>query len=1336
MEFFNKTEDSIYNITSSKGLYPITKQGLWHSGLHIYCENNVQSPISASYVCSNIFDKEDYDSNYLILKKTECYKKNNENENFTYYILFNNLQTKKNFQNFISEKNKFQFINQKKELKKLLQKPFCYNFKFTIQNINGNNQYYDQILYNGQTYNLDFESINLINADWYSSKELNIAYLKKDTEIFSLNNICMGKIKKDKHLISIKEDNKILETDEQKNTIGYYKINLSQQEIELDETKKIEGFYFKEPNVNKTTVAPIGFDLVGKKNEINPIIYTQNDKKIIWMGELLHLIINKDDINILEKTFSFSLDLNFKDLIKNIKKNLENTHRILLLPTTNYYKNKSYKRNTNYYINKYIDNKSFSLLTDVKIDDNINNEENIVDFAMGTQESKIITQLCDIKYFFQITFILANNSNKIYIKEDTNTYKDYPEISGFRVQIEELTSSKNTKELSQKELKKLPKNETEYEHYCLKSLLDFITRKNSKHFLHMTIYDKISLKNKYEIFYDKLEINEQKTPDLYKKKDCYYVKTTCYNTIGFDIKIKSDDAYFVKITGEFNPTENLSISNYYKNYIFPNSNIAGIYESNTAQIPYSGKIRKVNNNETFELINYNEIINSYLNNKPEYVLNVKYDNSKNGIIFIKKEQLEKLYFYLDKSQEPNDGAINKNDYLGFCNNFFDFATFSIKSFNELKINANKITVKEKIKCLIEAPFKEKKNILNITEKFFLPLHSTVEYENKGDYILVKSITIPIFIYNTINNNKNVEYINNDEKKAKVTNTLTKRIYLWDKKIEYNSGIFTSSSFLTEDDIEKILILNLSNQIFLKLLVTPSLNFVCYENKQIKYTTNVKIEYLNTYIKKSDYENWFKNKNTTSKFIDQYIQDGDIKTPGYFEVDYPFKEKYEELDYTQKKEIPEKKIANLKYREFSFNKQKYFIKESDISINHTNIAAEINSLFDKANYGDKFSDSNIFPEEQIYFSQKESTDINKLEKYPELKKALKDYVKQTDSSYENLIGNTAYIYNMGNDSTNLDCKNYQVLLRHCFKKFSSKHPIEFDKEVIDKANAERTDLKGENNPNKLVFNEKTDNIYDKLKNKESISKNSFYFFCAPYLLNVLEKYKPQEINPYSGLAPRAPRFWPEQGNIIFNDNPGFIPYRTSSLEYKYLDNDLHQGDYYYPEINVGFNTLTDASYGEHMGIDFPGNKGDKIKALVHGVVWACTYDKTINEGVSSGCGRVMVIKGDDNLMYLLCHLSGYLKEPGEEVFPNDDVALVGNTGNSTGPHLHLEVHKTVIQGSNYNIRDNLLILENKKGEKYNNKEPNEGPGLTWIENYIGSIRLRVNPFNHGEKYVKD
>ena len=49
------------------------------------------------------------------------------------------------------------------------------------------------------------------------------------------------------------------------------------------------------------------------------------------------------------------------------------------------------------------------------------------------------------------------------------------------------------------------------------------------------------------------------------------------------------------------------------------------------------------------------------------------------------------------------------------------------------------------------------------------------------------------------------------------------------------------------------------------------------------------------------------------------------------------------------------------------------------------------------------------------------------------------------------------------------------------------------------------------------------------------------------------------------------------------------------------------------------------------------------------------------------------KGNDNLMYLLCHLSGFIKDVGDDVSPGEDVAYVGNTGNSFGSHLHLQMY---------------------------------------------------------------
>ena len=282
---------------------------------------------------------------------------------------------------------------------------------------------------------------------------------------------------------------------------------------------------------------------------------------------------------------------------------------------------------------------------------------------------------------------------------------------------------------------------------------------------------------------------------------------------------------------------------------------------------------------------------------------------------------------------------------------------------------------------------------------------------------------------------------------------------------------------------------------------------------------------------------------------------------------------------------------------------------------------------------------------------------------------------------------------------------------------SLHPLEF----VKAAREETYNVGIEDIPSEVDLEPVVKEI-----NKET---NKFYFVYPPFFYKMVEECGLKEFNPYENLSPRTPRFYSAQGNITFKDNPGFVPYRTSVFENKYKEGDLHQGNFYYPEINVGFNIMTDASYGLHMGIDFPGETGTKIKALVYGKVWACTWDKSIKEESGTGLGRVMIIKGNDNLMYLLCHLSGFIKDVGDDVFPGDDVAYVGNTGNSFGSHLHLEVHKTNVVGCELQKKDEIL----NKSKTVNMKEPNGQNGLRWKSSYT---RKRVNPFYHEEVFKND
>ncbi len=87
---------------------------------------------------------------------------------------------------------------------------------------------------------------------------------------------------------------------------------------------------------------------------------------------------------------------------------------------------------------------------------------------------------------------------------------------------------------------------------------------------------------------------------------------------------------------------------------------------------------------------------------------------------------------------------------------------------------------------------------------------------------------------------------------------------------------------------------------------------------------------------------------------------------------------------------------------------------------------------------------------------------------------------------------------------------------------------------------------------------------------------------------------------------------------------------------------------------------------HKGIDITADKGTPILAPADGVV-------TFAERFSS-YGLTLEITHTDNTKTRYAHTNGFNVEVGTRVKRGDVVAFVGNTGRSTGPHLHYEVHR--------------------------------------------------------------
>jgi murein DD-endopeptidase MepM/ murein hydrolase activator NlpD len=85
---------------------------------------------------------------------------------------------------------------------------------------------------------------------------------------------------------------------------------------------------------------------------------------------------------------------------------------------------------------------------------------------------------------------------------------------------------------------------------------------------------------------------------------------------------------------------------------------------------------------------------------------------------------------------------------------------------------------------------------------------------------------------------------------------------------------------------------------------------------------------------------------------------------------------------------------------------------------------------------------------------------------------------------------------------------------------------------------------------------------------------------------------------------------------------------------------------------------------HTGIDFRGKKGEPIYATADGVV-----KKAFRNG---GYGNFVVIDHGNGYTTSFAHMQKYLVQKGDRVERGQIIGLIGNTGRSTGSHLHYEV----------------------------------------------------------------
>ena len=85
---------------------------------------------------------------------------------------------------------------------------------------------------------------------------------------------------------------------------------------------------------------------------------------------------------------------------------------------------------------------------------------------------------------------------------------------------------------------------------------------------------------------------------------------------------------------------------------------------------------------------------------------------------------------------------------------------------------------------------------------------------------------------------------------------------------------------------------------------------------------------------------------------------------------------------------------------------------------------------------------------------------------------------------------------------------------------------------------------------------------------------------------------------------------------------------------------------------------------HTGLDFPGPLGTPIRATAGGMV--------VFAGWHAGYGRLVELDHGNGVVTRYAHLKAFKVAQGDVVRPGQTIGLLGNSGRSTGPHLHFEV----------------------------------------------------------------
>lgn len=194
-------------------------------------------------------------------------------------------------------------------------------------------------------------------------------------------------------------------------------------------------------------------------------------------------------------------------------------------------------------------------------------------------------------------------------------------------------------------------------------------------------------------------------------------------------------------------------------------------------------------------------------------------------------------------------------------------------------------------------------------------------------------------------------------------------------------------------------------------------------------------------------------------------------------------------------------------------------------------------------------------------------------------------------------------------------------------------------------------------NFLIKSNKTEVVYNDYSNLPQIS----YSDISGVTLESIFYTLPDEIPPLLEDVKFAD-FSPLPDEYDIWDNSTINPYKVSLTNMTDTVK-IDISGYFPPSVKYVTSDWGFRKWKYHYGIDLKVHKGDTVRSAFDGTVRITRRDR--------GYGYFVVVRHDNGLETLYGHLNKILVKPDQKIKAGEAVGMGGNTGRSTGYHLHLE-----------------------------------------------------------------